>query len=232
MAGKKPTNDDISAMFAGLDDDDGSSNNNNDNTTNTSKPSDENKALQDVPTIAGDFEDDPLAELRNLAARPAPNSRSSTPRMSSSATSVRKNTPPSTRSGRSSEEKAETDARTETGPKIYGAHPTSSSATQQDGTAAAAGGSWWGGLSSLASAAVKQAKGVVEEVQKNEEAVKWAEQVRGNYGALRGIGKAASQCLNADHFDLTILHRRRPSFSGTANIHKPAAYTRASNLPA
>jgi hypothetical protein len=51
-------------------------------------------------------------------------------------------------------------------------------------------GGWWGGLLSTASAAVKQAEAAVKEIQKNEEAQRWAEQVKGNVGALRGIGTA------------------------------------------
>ena len=35
---------------------------------------------------------------------------------------------------------------------------------------------------------MKQAEAAVKEIQKNEEAQKWAEQVRGNVGALRGLG--------------------------------------------
>lgn len=35
---------------------------------------------------------------------------------------------------------------------------------------------------------MSQAQAAVKEIQKNEEAQKWAEQVRGNVGALRGIG--------------------------------------------
>ena len=53
-------------------------------------------------------------------------------------------------------------------------------------------GSWWGGLVATASAAVRQAEAAVKEIQKNEEAQKWAEQVRGNVGALRGLGKYLS----------------------------------------
>ncbi|KAF2404547.1 hypothetical protein EJ06DRAFT_553405 [Trichodelitschia bisporula] len=53
-------------------------------------------------------------------------------------------------------------------------------------------GGWWGGIfataTATASAAVKQAEAAVKEIQKNEEALKWAEQVRGNVGALRGLG--------------------------------------------
>ena len=39
-----------------------------------------------------------------------------------------------------------------------------------------------------ATAAAKQAEAAVKEIQKNEEAQKWAEQMRGNVGALRGLG--------------------------------------------
>jgi hypothetical protein len=36
---------------------------------------------------------------------------------------------------------------------------------------------------------VSQAQAAVKDLQKNEEAQKWAEQVRGNVGALRGFGE-------------------------------------------
>lgn len=51
------------------------------------------------------------------------------------------------------------------------------------------GSSWWGGLLSTASAAVSHAQAAVREIQKNEDAQRWAEQVRGNVGALKGLGK-------------------------------------------
>jgi hypothetical protein len=35
---------------------------------------------------------------------------------------------------------------------------------------------------------MKQAEAAVKEIQQNEEARKWADQVRGNVGALRGFG--------------------------------------------
>ncbi|KAK7757009.1 hypothetical protein SLS62_001025 [Diatrype stigma] len=54
------------------------------------------------------------------------------------------------------------------------------------------GGGWWGGIfataSATANAAMKQAEAAYKEIQKNEEAKKWAEQVRGNVGALKGLG--------------------------------------------
>lgn len=59
-------------------------------------------------------------------------------------------------------------------------------------TAPAADGGWWGGLfataSATANAAMKQAEAAYKEIQQNEEAKKWADQVKGNVGALRGLG--------------------------------------------
>ena len=46
-----------------------------------------------------------------------------------------------------------------------------------------------GRLFATASAAMKTAEAAVKEIQQNEEAKKWADQVRGNVGALRGLGK-------------------------------------------
>lgn len=57
--------------------------------------------------------------------------------------------------------------------------------------AAAAGGGWWGGILSTATAAMKQAEAAVKEIQQNEDAKKYLESVRGNVGALRGLGKSA-----------------------------------------
>lgn len=61
---------------------------------------------------------------------------------------------------------------------------------QLEQQAPAAGGGWWGGILSTASAAMKQAEAAVKEIQQNEEAKKYLESVRGNVGALRGLGKS------------------------------------------
>lgn len=66
---------------------------------------------------------------------------------------------------------------------------------QQQQAAAAAAGGWWGGFMSTATAAIKQAEAAVKEIQQNEEAKKWADQVRGNVGALRGLGKLQQNVL-------------------------------------
>lgn len=56
------------------------------------------------------------------------------------------------------------------------------------GSSGGGGGGWWGGIFATASAAVKQAEALAKEIQHNEEAQRWAEQVKGNVGALRGLG--------------------------------------------
>ena len=61
-----------------------------------------------------------------------------------------------------------------------------------------AGGSWWGGIfttaTATANAAMKQAGAAYKEIQQNEEAKKWADQVKGlrdgiDYDTLRHYGK-------------------------------------------
>lgn len=61
-------------------------------------------------------------------------------------------------------------------------------AAPQAQSSSGSGGGWWGGIFGAASAAVKQAEALAREIQKNEEAQRWAEQVKGNVGALRGLG--------------------------------------------
>ncbi|OAA62172.1 putative protein family UPF0615 [Cordyceps fumosorosea ARSEF 2679] len=77
---------------------------------------------------------------------------------------------------------------------------------------AASGGSWWGGIMSTASAAMKQAEAAYKEVQQNEDAKKWAEQVRGfkglDIGALRNYGD-------------DLRHRALPTFTNILNTIAP-----------
>ena len=71
---------------------------------------------------------------------------------------------------------------------------------EQPQQTAAGGGGWWGGLLSTATAAIKQAEATVKEIQQNEEAKKWADQVRGiNVGALRGLGMSAPSHISPLH---------------------------------
>lgn len=218
MAQKKavPTDDELSAMFAGIGDDEEEV-----QTTTVTAPSTQTSTnTKPTPTSStdDDNDDDPIAELTRLAAVPRTDSRPPTPRINSSAaTSTGRrsgdivHTPPSSGSARSSIEKARNSGEATERPP-----PVSSGSVQQrspviaraltpqaarapvsapspapapaPAPTAKSGGSWWGGLSSLASAAVKQAEAAVKEIQNNEEAQKWAEQVKGNVGALRGLG--------------------------------------------
>lgn len=53
------------------------------------------------------------------------------------------------------------------------------------------GGGWWGSMFSAASAAVKQAESLAKEIRSNEEAQRWAEQVKGNISGLQSFGMFA-----------------------------------------
>lgn len=55
-----------------------------------------------------------------------------------------------------------------------------------------AGGGWWGSVFTAASAAVKQAEAAVKEIRGNEEAQKWAQQVKGNVDVLKQYSKLYS----------------------------------------
>lgn len=175
-----------------------------------SKPA---KVTAPTPT---DAEDDVFADLKSQLN--VPHSRSSTPRISSSTTSIHKNTPTSSNSARSSEEKAAAGTGGEQEQKVTRPSAAPASGSQKNADAAAdtqnKGGGWWGGLTGLstfATSAVKQAQGAVEQLQKNEEAQKWVEQAKGNYGLLRGLGMRA--CINNNNnnnnlMDADFLHRR------------------------
>lgn len=148
-----------------------------------------------------------LAQLESLA-RPA--SRPGTPKRPSAAGLRTKSpkrsglsTPPSIASARTSEDKAPTPQASSrssesAGTKAHGDHEAidagrrnAESEAQAAGSLAqqgGGGGGWWGGIYATATAAVKQAEAAVKEIQKNEEAQKWTEQVMGNVGALRDLG--------------------------------------------
>lgn len=110
-------------------------------------------------------ENDPLAELSDLASQRPRSTDSKSPSKTSKAT------PSSSSEQRRSEEETE-----------HAPHQ------QETAAAASSGGGWFGGLFATASAAVKQAESAVKEIQNNEEAQKWAQHVKGNVGALRDLG--------------------------------------------
>ncbi|KAG5289703.1 DUF2413 domain-containing protein [Histoplasma ohiense] len=169
-----PTNDELLAQFDDLGVDDG--------------------ATQAAGGVQEKSEQDLLAELQDLASQRPPTPRtSSTSNRSPKRTSV--TTPPPGRfsddksaprkSGDSSRAYHTSITPPETTSSEAGDTPPSEEASK---TNAGVGGGWWGGIFATASAAVKHAEAAVNEIRKNEEAQKWADQVKGNVGVLRGLG--------------------------------------------
>ncbi|KAH6639287.1 maintenance of telomere capping protein 1 [Boeremia exigua] len=159
-----------------------------------------------------------LEELEDLGKlqRPEglrPTSRPNTPKLSSSTASSNRRgadvaTPSSTGSARTSEDR--TAPPRKSGDSARSFHQSFAPTQEEPATAApalaaeapaSAGGSWWGGgwggilntATEAANAAKKQAEAAYQELQKNQEAQRWAEQVRGNVGALRGMGGELSK---------------------------------------
>ncbi|PSK60415.1 hypothetical protein B9Z65_565 [Elsinoe australis] len=158
------------------------------------KPKSGPKASKPAAPPAATEDDDPLAELSALAAA-KPVSRPHTPRLSSSTTSgttgPKVATPSSSGvpSGRNSEDKAG-EARNEAAAPRSSMQSSAETVKPSDASPskAASGGGWWGSVFTAASAAVKQAEHAVKEIRGNEEAMKWAEQMRGNVETLRTYG--------------------------------------------
>lgn len=136
---------------------------------------------------------DILADLESQLASEPPTSRPHTPRLGGAGKRPIAGTPAgedkrkstdSARSARASFTPSATSSELQDADKKVAAE-------QQQPTAS--GGGWWGGILSTASAAMKQAEAAYKEVQQNEDAKKWAEQVRGfkglDIGALRHYGK-------------------------------------------
>ena len=154
----------------------------------------------------GNQNPDALLEELGIAERPKPSSRPHTPRTQTTSTSksspkvARTGTPTSTDGARSSEEKVHMRKSGESSRSFHNSFtPASSGEGEQEREKSAStlpevvqtqssGGGWWGSVFSTASAAVKQAEALAKEIRQNEEAQRWAEQVKGNVGALRGLG--------------------------------------------
>ncbi|KAK4914737.1 hypothetical protein LTR49_017079 [Elasticomyces elasticus] len=168
------------------------------------------------PTTPSNDDDDVLRDLQaQLAAKPPTSvSRPGTPRGSSSSTSKRtaggeqltptSSGPPSVRT---SEERLRTgnvgqgqgQVRTSgEGSRAYHQartpeplQPELAKTESSSSAGGGGGGGWWGGfggLLSTATAAVKQAETLAKEISGNEEAQRWAEQVRGNVKSLQTFG--------------------------------------------
>lgn len=194
---------------------------------------------------------DALKELEELEALekfqrpevPRPSSRPNTPKMSSSSTTSSNPrragiaTPSSTGSARTSEEKAQ--APRKSGESARSFHqsfaPTEEEPAKPAPEPKQSGGSWWGGLLSTATAtadaARKRAEAAYQEIQKNEEAKRWAEQVRGNVGALRGIGRLTFRRILYAEIHLT-LYRRRTGKARSSYLHKHPPHNCSAHLAA
>lgn len=216
MSGKpaRPTDEDLLALVGDLGVDEANV------TSQASKPTPPSSTAPDA---------DLFPELA-LPERQRPTSRPHTPRLASSTTpqsskaSPRRtgiNTPPSNDGARSSEEKAPPRKSAESSRSF---HTSFTPATDNEADpdpekqatvipqttqAQSSGGGWWGGIFATASAAVKQAEALAKEIQHNEEAQRWAEQVKGNVGALRGLGMSTVTSLPLRFARLTRLLFRR-----------------------
>lgn len=171
MASKKaaPTDDELNDMLKGIGD---------------SKPKQSNpKAPRAARANASQTEQDLLAELGSLAAKP-PTSRPHTPRISS--VKPASNRTSEDRSGESVRQTSFTPSATSS--DLQDAEKKNPIAQPAEAEAESASSGWWGGIFATASATVKAAEAAVKEIQQNEEAKRWADQVRGNVGVLKGFG--------------------------------------------
>lgn len=211
----KPTSDELLAQFDDL---------GLDKSEETSK--------QPAADSKGGQEEDILAELDSLATQ-RPASRTGTPRPSVDKPRKPAKSPrSSTTIERPTEEKPVRQS-VETGqpsraevseqPKAEPENVTAQSAEESGGW----WGGWGGGLYATATAAMKQAEAAVKEIQNNEEAQKWAQQVKGNVSALRDLSmKPPSHTFMVD---LTT-HRWRASRQGPSNLHQSHPHPRTSHF--
>lgn len=123
--------------------------------------------------------------IREAATKGSPARWTATPTVADdkSATAPRKSTD-SARSLRASFTPSATSSDVQESEKKAVVEPSAAAPAE-----APSGGGWWGSVFSTATAAMKQAEAAVKEIRENEEAKKWAEQVRGNVGGLRALGE-------------------------------------------
>jgi hypothetical protein len=175
--GAKPTSDELLAQFDDL------------GIEQSAKKASKPAAAATVADDAKGEQEDVLAELEKQASQ-RPSSSPGTPRLSADKTRSATRSPRlSATIERSSEEKSRlsTDVpRASAKQEQQKQEPEPAAAQQQEQSQ---GGGWWGGIFAVAGAAVKQAEAAVKEIQNNEEAQRWAQQVKGNVGALRDFGK-------------------------------------------
>ncbi|KAI2638589.1 maintenance of telomere capping protein 1 [Xylaria nigripes] len=206
---KATTDDELGELFKDID--------NNSTVKKSTKSKNVSKLRGDKP------EEDILAELENALVEEKP-ARPHTPRLKDTKRTSTETPPPA--AARVSEDKSTTTARKSadsTRSVHAGLTPSATSSDVQDvekkppgeqtpPAAASGGGGWWGGIfataTATASAAMKQAEAAYKEIQQNEEAQRWAEQVRGNVGALRGLSD-------------DLRHRAMPTFANILHTLAP-----------
>ncbi|KAF2970053.1 hypothetical protein GQX73_g3567 [Xylaria multiplex] len=208
---KATTDDELGELFEGIGDDSAVK-------KSTKAKSTASKPRSDKP------QEDILAELENELGGEKP-ARPHTPRLKRTSTA----TPPPASAAtaaapRPSEDRSTTARKSADSTRSLHASftPSATSSELQDAEkripvehtapAASSGGGWWGGIfataTATASAAMKQAEAAYKEIQQNEDAKKWAEQVRGNVGALRGLGD-------------DLRHRAMPTFANILHTLAP-----------
>ncbi|RYP61806.1 hypothetical protein DL769_007559 [Monosporascus sp. CRB-8-3] len=164
--------------------------------SNAPKPRSSEKPQQDIlAELENELGEEPsrphTPRLRETAALKRTSTATPPPRQSEDrSTNVPRKSAESTRSLHASFTPSATSSELQESEKKGPVEQTTSAPAP---AASSGGGSgWWGGIfataSATANAAIKQAEAAYKEIQKNEEAKKWAEQVRGNVGALRGLG--------------------------------------------
>lgn len=216
MASKKskaaPTDDELNKLLEGIGEDDA-----------PAKATAGKAAAKGANAAKAQTEKDLLAELENLGAQPG--SRPQTPRVQAGKRTTA--TPPLSSSQPGDEKTAGPRKSGDSSRSFHTSFTPSATSSElqeaekkapiaQPAEAASTGGGWWGGIFATASAAVKTAEAAVKEIQQNEEAKRWAEQVKGNVGALRGFGKVVVAAWN----HVLTQHRRGATIKSTSNIHQ------------
>ena len=193
------------------------------------------KARSSGPAKSSQTESDLLKDLGDLAK---PTSRPGTPSLKPNTSSTAASRSPVRTStatpppGRSSEEKASAGGLRKSGDSARSTQPAYTPATTTAGEespepeptpsqTSGGGGGWWGGFLSSATAAVSQAQKAVQDIQKNEDAQKYFEQVRGNVGVIKGFGEFIF--IEVGQKRSLTTYRRRSKVDSYSNIHKHPA---------
>ncbi|KAK4129822.1 hypothetical protein N657DRAFT_610509 [Parathielavia appendiculata] len=201
------TDDELGELFEGIGDD-----------TAVKKPTKAKPATSKPKSDAA--EQDILAELENQLGekgleRPhTPRVRDVAPKPPPAKRTSTNTPPPAVDTARKSAESTASHHTSNT-PSATSSEPHESErgAAARQSQPASSGGGWWGGLLSTATAAMKQAEAAAKVIQQNEEAKKWADQVRGNVGALKGLSLVDELRHRALPTFTNILHTLAPPIS-------------------